>query len=88
MKRKNPKPLTDAIEMIYEEEMHELADAITECSQNVSAFSDPFEEYIDFIRAKTHSNPHLFRSRLTKGYNALLQALQNIENSQENPKES
>lgn len=83
MKKKAPKPITDDIELVFEEEMFELADAITENSQNVPPIHDPFEEYIDNMRTKIHSNPHLFRSRLTKGYNALLHALQNHENSSE-----
>lgn len=86
MKRKiRNKPLTDDIELVYEEEMQELAEAITESNTpNTSALVDPFEEYVDTMRAKIHSNPHVFRSRLTKGYNALLHALQTVENSQEN----
>lgn len=87
MKRKIQKPLTDSIKMVYEEEMYKLADAISESTKNVPAISDPFEEYIEFIRAKIHSNPHLFRSRLAKGYNALLQALQKVENIVENSEE-
>lgn len=78
------KSLTDNIELVYEVEMHQLAEAITESVQKTPTLSDPFEDYIDDMRAKIHSNPHIFRSRLTKGYNALLHALQNVENSSEN----
>lgn len=82
MKRKiRNKPLTNDIVLVYEEEMHELAEAITESSHDVPALLDPFEEYVDSMRTKIHSNPHIFRSRLIKGYNALLHALQSSEDS-------
>jgi hypothetical protein len=85
MKRKiRTKQLTEDIEMVYEEEMHELADAIAESSQSVPSLSDPFEEYIDTMRARIHTNPHIFRTRLIKGYNALLHVLQTVENAPEN----
>lgn len=78
------KSLTNNIELVYEMEMQELAEAISENSQKTPILCDPFEDYIDLLRAKIHSNPHIFRSRLVKGYNALLHALQNDEDSSEN----
>lgn len=77
------KSLNQSTELFFEEEMHELADAVIDGSQKSNSACDPFEDYIDLMRTKIHSNPHIFRSRLTKGYSALLHALQDVENSQE-----
>lgn len=74
----------DTIELVFEEEMHELADAITENAHKTPSLCDPFEDYVEVIRTKIHSNPHIFRSRLVKGYSALLHALQENEN-RDNP---
>ena len=79
------KSMNDNVDLVFEEEMHELADAIAEGVHQTPALADPFEDYIDVLRSKIHSNPHVFRSRLTKGYNALLHALQEGDNSSENP---
>jgi hypothetical protein len=68
----------------FEEEMHELADAVIEDGQKTAAPLDPFEDYIHSVRTRFRSNPHIFRSRLVKGYNALLHelfVLQQSENS-------
>ena len=81
MKKNRTKLLTDSVELLYEEEMSELADAIAESKTKQPAFLDPFEDYIDVVRTKIHANPHIFRSRLTKGYNVLLNVLQNQESS-------
>ena len=67
-----------------EEEMHILADSIAEGKPQTSALADPFEDYVDVLRTKIHANPHVFRSRLAKGYNALLQTLQEGDGSSEN----
>lgn len=74
------KSLMEHADLSYEQEMHDLADAIAEGVQQKIPFSDPFEDYVDVLRNKIHANPHVFRSRLTKGYNALLYALQEGEN--------
>jgi hypothetical protein len=79
MKKNRSKPFTASVELLYEEEMNELADAIAESKSEQPAFSDPFEDYIDVVRTKIHANPHIFRLRLTKGYNSLLSALPNEE---------
>lgn len=77
MKGKNRfRPATSHADLVFEQEMHELADAISEKSQTPSLLADPFEEYVEVIRTKIHSNPHIFRSRLAKGYSALLYELQ------------
>lgn len=81
MKKNRPKPLSAATELLYEEEMCELADAIAESKDTQPLFLDPFEGYIDVVRAKIHANPHIFRARLTKGYNVLLNALQGEEST-------
>jgi hypothetical protein len=82
MKNKNRvKSVVSHADLVFENEMHELADAIAERSQVPSPLTDPFEEYVEVIRTKIHANPHIFRSRLTKGYNALLYELQ--ENASE-----
>lgn len=74
------KTFTESVELVYEDEMHELADAITEGTPKTPTLSDPFEDYVEIIRTKFQSNPHIFRSRLVKGYSALLHALQENEN--------
>lgn len=74
------KMFVDDIELVFEEEIHELADAISESAQKPASLGDPFEDYVEVIRTKIHSNPHIFRSRLVKGYSALLHALQENEN--------
>ncbi|HEV8053033.1 MAG TPA: hypothetical protein VGP47_11115 [Parachlamydiaceae bacterium] len=79
------KTFGDHVELVFEEEMHELADAITESAQKTSSFCDPFEDYVEVVRSKIHSNPHIFRSRLVKGYSALLHALQDNENRENHP---
>lgn len=76
MKNKNrAKSVTDHVDLVFEEEMHDLAEAISENPQRNHLLSDPFEDYIDVLKTKFHSNPHIFRSRLVKGYNALLHEL-------------
>ena len=75
----------DNVELVFEEEMHELADAITEGAQKTPSLCDPFEDYVEVMRTKIHSNPHIFRSRLVKGYSALLHALQDNENRDNHP---
>jgi len=77
MKKNREKSLTEGVELLYEEEMRELAEALAESKVVNSVFADPFEGYIYDIRTKIHANPHIFRSRLTRGYNALLHILQN-----------
>lgn len=62
--------------LILEDEIHELADAIIEGSSKTLTPVDPFESYIDLLRTKFQSNPQIFRSRLAKGYQVLLQELQ------------
>lgn len=85
MKNKNRvKSTINHADLLFESEMHELADAISERSLTPSPLSDPFEDYVEVIRTKVHSNPHIFRSRLTKGYNALLYELQEENASQFN----
>lgn len=82
------KQVTTHSDLIFEEEIQDLADAIAEGVQKTPTLSDPFEDYIDEVQAKFHSNPHIFRSRLVKGYNALLHellALQEGESSSEKP---
>jgi len=81
MKKNRAKSLTNKAEMLYEEEMYGLADAIAESHPQTSAEMDPFEDYVHVVRTKIHSNPHIFRSRLVKGYNALLLVLQDAENT-------
>jgi len=80
MKKHRIKSITDNLELCYEEEMHNLADALAENDKNTPHLLDPFDDYIDGIKTKIHANPHIFRSRLVKGYNALLHVLQDIEN--------
>lgn len=79
------KSVVDSSAIVFEEEVKELADAISESSVKTPTLLDPFEDYIDVMRTKIHANPHIFRSRLVKGYNALLQTLQDRENSEETP---
>lgn len=75
-KNKNhAKSVTAHGDLVFEEEIHDLADAIAEGSHKTPTLSDPFEDYIDAVRTNFHSNPHIFRSRLVKGYNALLHEL-------------
>jgi hypothetical protein len=81
--KNRPKSITEDSELVFEEELYVLADAISENSEKTPILSDPFEDYIDGMRTKIHSNPHLFRSRLAKGYNALLKSLQEHENCEE-----
>lgn len=84
MKNKNRmKSVTHDIELVFEEEMHELADSISESSHKTHSLADPFEDYIDVLRTKLHTNPHIFRSRLVKGYNALLYELQALQEGEE-----
>lgn len=82
MKNKNRgKSVIEQTDLVFEDELHGLADAISEKTQTTTAVADPFEEYIEVVRTKVHSNPHIFRSRLAKGYNALLYQLQEGENA-------
>ena len=81
MKKNRAKSLTDNTELLYEEELYGLSDAILESDKEKTDLVDPFEDYISGVRDKFHTNPHIFRSRLVKGYNALLHVLQDIENS-------
>ena len=74
--KKNRKIAINKESFQYEEEMHDLADAIAESQSHSSPMEDPFEDYVEVLRSKIHSNPHIFRSRLTKGYSALLHVLQ------------
>ena len=84
MKNKNRnKSIIEEVGLVFEEEMYGLADAIAEKTQAAPTLTDPFEDYVEVIRSKIHSNPHVFRSRLVKGYNALLYQLQEGESSTE-----
>lgn len=85
MKNKNRvKSTISHADLVFENEMHELADAISERSLTPSPLTDPFEEYVEVIRTKIHTNPHIFRSRLAKGYSALLYELQEENSSKFN----
>ena len=70
------KSMLENTELLYEDEIHDLADVISSSSTKSVALLDPFEDYIEELRHKFHANPHIFRSRLVKGYNALLRQLQ------------
>lgn len=82
-KNRSKSVFADHSEIVFEEEIHELADALTE-TQNTSdvvpMMTDPFEDYMDSMRTKVYTNPHLFRSRLAKGYHALLHELEHPDN--------
>lgn len=82
--KSRPKQASQLDDGTFDHEIHELADAISECecsSDNVPILLDPFEEYLNSMRGKIFSNPHMFRSRLSKGYHILLHELENPEKS-------
>lgn len=65
---------------LLEWEMDQLAEALcvkgkTEAPSDL----DPFACYIDSLQAKFHADPRHFKSRLAKGYHALLEQLQEDE---------
>lgn len=78
------KPFSET-DFVFEEDMYKLADAIIEASPKTPTLADPFEDYIDVMRTRIHSNPHLFRSRLSKGYSVLLHALNEGKDFSETP---
>lgn len=66
-------------DLTFEEELNELADAITENKEGASSeasMMDPFESYVDSMRSKIYTDHHLFRSRFSKGYQLLLQTIE------------
>jgi hypothetical protein len=84
MKNKNRnKSIIEQVELVFEDEIYELAEAVAEKSQTTPTLTDPFEDYVEVVRSKIHSNPHVFKSRLVKGYNALLYQLHEGEGSQQ-----
>lgn len=73
------------IDMMFAEELHELADAIEEIKNtptNISAISDPFDEYMDSMSSRIFADKHNFRTRFIKGYNILFHHIQNEGESQ------
>lgn len=70
------KSITSHDNLVFEDEIHRLADAIIEKDDKTPSLVDPFEDYVDKVKHKFQSNPHIFRSRLVRGYNALLRELE------------
>lgn len=61
----------------HEHELDQLAEALCVKQKHKRApEEDPFNDYMEDIQAKFHSDPHHFKSRLAKGYQVLLQQLQ------------
>lgn len=78
--RKERSKISSEQDIAFEHEIHELADAITECEttiEDVPLLVDPFEDYLNSLRGKFFSNPNMFRSRLAKGYHILLHEIEN-----------
>lgn len=57
--------------------LDQLAEAL--CAKrktNKSADEDPFNDYMDAVQAKFHADNYHFKSRLSRGYQVLLEQLQ------------
>ena len=71
-------------DLTFEEELHVLADAISESSGSISPESsvmDPFESYVGSMRSKIYADHDLFSSRFSKGYQLLLQTIEHDHSS-------
>jgi hypothetical protein len=75
--------VADQVDSDVEVTFNELADAIFEDVQLKSnADADPFELYVHRIGSKIHFHPEIFRSRLIKGYQVLLEEIGHLEDIQ------
>ena len=76
-RNKTDSDITGSEKATDDHELDQLAEAL--CVRQVKKKSpdeDPFDDYMEDIQAKFHSDPHRFKSRLSKGYEVLLQQLQ------------
>lgn len=74
--KQNAETDSDQTYQVIEKEIDQLADVlcVKHKSEKVTE-NDPFSEYMETVQAKFHADPRHFKSRLAKGYHALLQQL-------------
>ncbi len=82
--KRKPKSVLDA-ESASEQALEEFGHAFLESMQErAPTHQDPFEMYIESVRAHFHTQMPDFHHRLAQGYHALLQMV--LVSSSDNPK--
>lgn len=79
-KKKTKTHFADEAEEMFDPSIGELAEAVAEdIQENHMNALEPFEHYIEKVRAKVHSDIGVFRHRFSKGYRILLEELSREE---------
>ena len=82
-KKKGKSSVVEQIDSEIETVLNDIADAVAEdARQKCASDFDPVELYVHHTESKIHSNPQLFRSRFSKGYQILLEEIGHLEELQ------